>query len=307
MRAVVTTGDRQTPTRLIEVDEPTPGPGEVLVRVRAIGINRGELTRAERLPAGSRLGWDILGTVEDADADGPAHSRAVVALARGDGWADRVAVPRRDVAVIDDPGAAVDLAALPVAGLTALAAIRRAGPIIGRTVLVTGTSGGVGGVLAQLAHTAGAEVLSVRHRFTGTGLEITGAGLDVVSPEGEPTPPRPVDVVFDSVGGPTLQAAFELLKPRGVLVSFGNTVRAPLELPVDWGHRRPGVSLSYVNLFDELDTGTGAADDLLWLGRRWAAGDLSLAVNRTGPLDTLDDTLSALRERTFHGKAVLHW
>ncbi|MFJ9365387.1 zinc-binding dehydrogenase [Nocardia sp. NPDC101769] len=300
MRAVVTTGERQTPTRLIEVDEPTPGPGEVLVRVRAIGINRGELTRAERLPAGSRLGWDILGTIEEADADGAAHERAVVALARGDGWADRVAVPRRDVAVIDDPGAAVDLAALPVAGLTALAAIRRAGPIIGRTVLVTGTSGGVGGVLAQLAHAAGAEVLSVRHR-------ITRAEPDVTSPEGEPTAPRPVDVVFDSVGGPTLQAAFELLKPRGVLVSFGNTVRAPLELPVDWGHRRPGVSLSYVNLFDELDTGTGASDDLLWLGRRWAANDLSLAVNRTGPLDALDDTLSALRDRTFHGKAVLHW
>ncbi|MEU6584037.1 zinc-binding dehydrogenase [Nocardia sp. NPDC046763] len=300
MRAVVTTGERQTPTRLIDVDEPTPGPGEVLVRVRAIGINRGELTRAERLPAGSRLGWDILGTIEEADADGAAHERAVVALARGDGWADRVAVPRRDVAVIDDPGAAVDLAALPVAGLTALAAIRRAGPIIGRTVLVTGTSGGVGGVLAQLAHAAGAEVLSVRHRITGTELDVT-------SPEGDPTAPRPVDVVFDSVGGPMLQAAFELLKPRGVLVSFGNTVRAPLELPVDWGHRRPGVSLSYVNLFDELDAGTGAADDLLWLGRRWAANDLMLTVNRTGPLDALDDTLSALRERTFQGKAVLHW
>ncbi|WP_051178987.1 zinc-binding dehydrogenase [Nocardia concava] len=300
MRAVVTTGDERTPTRLIDVDEPTPGPGEVLVRVRAVGVNRGELTRAQRLPPGSRLGWDILGTIEEDPADPEAAKRTVVALSDGSGWADVVAVPRRNLAVVEDPGAALDLAALPVAGLTALAAIRRAGPIIGKTVLITGASGGVGGVLLQLAAAGGAEVLSVPHRLHGTELELTSAA-------GEPAQARPVDVIIDSVGGPTLEAAFELLNPRGALVSIGNTVREPLRLPVDWGHRRPGVTLSYLSLFDELDHSGTAAEDLAWLARRWAAGSLDLRVTHTGDAESLNATLAALRDRTFNGKAVLRW
>ncbi|WP_278261644.1 zinc-binding dehydrogenase [Nocardia sp. AG03] len=293
----MTTGDPQAPTRVEKVDDPVPGPGEVLVRVSAFGVNRGELTRAQRLAPGSRLGWDVLGTIED---DSSAQVQPVLALADGNGWADVVAVHRSRVAVLPDPGDAVDLAALPVAGLTALAAIRRAGPIIGKTVLVTGTSGGVGGVLAQLAGAAGADVLEVRNRLSGTELPVLDAA-------GRAVTGREVDVVFDSVGGTVLHAAFELLKPHGTLVSTGNTVREPLHLPLDWGHRRPGVSLSYVHLFDALGAAAPVAEDLRWLGARWAAGQLDPRVTRVADRDGLDRTLAALRDREFHGKAVIRW
>src|SRR5918911_698211 len=161
MRAVVV--DPEAPGRLVlrEVEPPTPGEEEALVRVAAISLNRGELRRAASAPAGWRPGWDLAGTVEQAAADGsgpPAGAR-VVGLLNPGAWAEVVAVPTRELAALPDGCSFAQAATLPVAGLTALWALERGGLLLDQRVLVTGASGGVGHLACQLARQAGARVV----------------------------------------------------------------------------------------------------------------------------------------------------
>ena len=120
---------------LAVVPEPTPGPGELLVRVAAASVNRGEIRTAARQPAGKVLGWDVTGTVE-ALGEGVAAfttGERVVAISPGAGsFAEKVVVPAGWTAPLTDRADLVKIATLPVAGVTAVAAVAvtgRAGPL----------------------------------------------------------------------------------------------------------------------------------------------------------------------------------
>src|SRR4051812_38635123 len=117
-----------------ELPEPEPGPHDVLVAVRAYAVNRGELSLLQQRADGWQPGQDVAGVVARAAADGsgpPAGAR-VVGIADGGGWSERVPVPSHRIAVLPDGARFEDAAALPVAGLTALRALREAGPLLGR-------------------------------------------------------------------------------------------------------------------------------------------------------------------------------
>src|SRR5690242_12007027 len=163
MKAFLPTGDPAEPVRLAEVPEPAPRPNEALIRVEAYSINRGETFKLERPAPGDRPGKDIAGLVVQpaADGSGPPGAARVVAHPAAGGWAEYVAVPTGAMAVLPDAVPAVEGAALPLAGLTALRLLRAAGPLVGRRVLLTGASGGVGHYVTELAAAAGAEVTAV--------------------------------------------------------------------------------------------------------------------------------------------------
>ncbi|HEY4439621.1 MAG TPA: hypothetical protein VGN14_04155, partial [Candidatus Elarobacter sp.] len=146
MKAVVV--DRSAPggLKLAEVAVPQPLPFEAVVRVAAISLNLGEVRRAKNNPDGWRPGWDIAGVVDSAAPDGsgpPAGTRVVGLLGEG-AWAERVAVPSSALAALPDGVSFERAATLPVAGITALWALGKRGSLLGRRVLVTGASGGVG-------------------------------------------------------------------------------------------------------------------------------------------------------------------
>src|SRR5438105_2563802 len=202
-RAVVV--DPEAPGRLViaSIPDPTPDRGEAIVRVRAISLNRGEVRRSGMAAAGWRPGWDLAGEIERAAADGsgPRVGARVVGMLGEGAWAERVAVPTYAPAELPDKVTFSQAATLPVAGLTALHALAKGGLLLGRRVLVTGASGGVGDFAVQLARLAGAHVTaSARRADQGPALRQLGAHEVVVGDEIPPSPTH--NLVIESVRVP---------------------------------------------------------------------------------------------------------
>src|SRR2546425_8108534 len=117
MRSLVSTPEGPNPAEVQEVEEPVPGPTEVLVEVKAASINRGELNLLPNRP-GWRPGQDVAGVVVKAASEGggpPMGGRVVAAVDQG-GWAERVSAPISRVAVLPDGVSFAAGATLPVAG-----------------------------------------------------------------------------------------------------------------------------------------------------------------------------------------------
>jgi NADPH:quinone reductase-like Zn-dependent oxidoreductase len=208
VRALVYRPGAPAGLRLDEVPEPVPTEAQALVEVRAVALNYGELAYLEtsREP-GEVPGWDAAGVVVRAAADGsgPPEGTPVTTFGWSGGWARLRAVDTDQLA----PAGDVDLGAastLPVAGVTALQAVRALGSVLGRRVLVTGASGGVCRFAVQLAARAGAQVIAaVGNQARGEGLVGLGAAEVVVGLDGVT---EPVHGVLDNVGGDLLTRAF---------------------------------------------------------------------------------------------------
>src|SRR5712691_9143766 len=229
MLAIVNTPSGPEPVAIREAAEPELRPEEALVAVRAFSLNRGELRLFQVRPEGWRPGQDIAGVVLRAAADGsgPAAGTRVVALCDWEGWAERAAVPVRRMAPIADNVAFAAAAALPVAGLTALRALRHGAPLLGKRVLSTGAAGGVGNLAVQLAARSGAPVTAIvgsaeRARILD-GLGATEIVTRIENAQGR------FGLVLEAAGGASLKAAIERVEARGTVVVFGNSSGEPTE------------------------------------------------------------------------------
>lgn len=304
MKALVTTALDPLALELRSVPDPRPRPDEALIEVHATALNRADLLLAIRRPVGSPLGLDVVGTVlrPAADGSGPPVGSRVTGLAANNAWAELAAVRTDRLATVPDGVTDTDAATLPVAGLTALYALQKAGWLLGRHTLVTGASGGVGRIAVQLAHAGGSEVTAwVGSEARGAGL--AGLGAKVVAGYREP-PTAPVDILVDSVGGDVFSAGYGLLRRGGVATVFGNTVRAELRLPADWGHARPGVRIAYLFLLDEV-TRRDVPADLALLLALVSAGKLVAEPGLLTPWTDPQRAVAALHSRSVNGKVVL--
>ena len=185
-----------------EVAEPVPDPHQALVAVEAVSLNSGEVRYvAEMYAPGVVPGWDSAGTVVQpaADGSGPPEGARVAGFDWRGGWAERRAIPAGELAVVPDGVELGAAATLPCAAVTALRALRPLGDVLGRRVLVTGASGGVGRFAVALAARAGAHVVaSVGSLGRGEGLREAGAAEVVVGVDGVDAP---FAGVIDNVGG----------------------------------------------------------------------------------------------------------
>ena len=302
MRALVSSS---TPpfAELAEVADPEPLAHEALVSVHAVSLNRGEVRRLERMEPGTVAGWDLAGTVSRpaADGSGPAEGARVVGLKLVGAWAERVAVPTEFLAELPEGISFAQAATLPVAGVTALRALEVGGFVLGKRVLVTGASGGVGRFAVQLAALAGAHVTAVARRTEG----LAGLGADEVLPELE-AEGETFDVILDAIGGPVLGAALQRVAPRGTVVSFGATVPEPVSYPTrELFSRAPGAVLHGLYIFDELDHTRTAAADLRRLAELVAAGRVDTQIDLTASWSEAASAIEALLDRRVAGKAVL--
>ncbi|MEV0148216.1 MULTISPECIES: zinc-binding dehydrogenase [unclassified Nonomuraea] len=303
MKAFVPTGDPAEPVVLADVPEPTPRADEALVRVEAYSVNRGETFKLEAPVPGERPGKDIAGLVVQpaADGSGPAGIARVVGHPMAGGWAEYAAVPTGALAVLPDDISAVQGAALPLAGLTALRLLRAAGPVLGRRVLLTGASGGVGHYVTELAAAAGAEVTAVT-RDAERGARLTELGATEIVHH--PADARgPYDVVLESTGGEALPVALARLARRGTLIWFGQASRTPARL--DFFDFFQGPESAVIRHFHYLDADTGLGEDLAALVRLTAEGRLHPEIGRVADWSQTATTLTDLRDRRIRGKAVL--
>jgi NADPH:quinone reductase-like Zn-dependent oxidoreductase len=326
------TGKNQTPSealmpqqiRAIVVDPTAPGRlgistvplrdpdrDEVAVRVTAISLNRGETRRALQVAEpGWRPGWDFAGVVESAasDGSGPVVGTRVVGLLPSGAWAERVNCRSHAVAALPEGCSDAQAATLPVAGLTALHALRQGGLLLGRKVLVDGASGGVGHLACQLAAAAGALVWGhVRREEARAQVAEWTRGRVVVSRDLAAAKQHgPYWLILDSVGGSALSAALAMLAPNGTCVTFGVSEGSTVTFDSGEFFRSGRPRLYGLYLFDELMSVERGGIGLRLLAELIAAGKLRPEIAVEAPWSEIGTIARRLIDRDFTGKAVLH-
>jgi NADPH2:quinone reductase len=304
----------------VDLPVPTPGPGEVLVRHEAIGLNfidtyfRSGLYPMA-LPA--VLGMEGAGIVE-AVGEGVTRFAPGDRIAYGNGPAGSYAelhVVRADRAVkVPDGVDNRSAAAAMLKGMTAEFLIRRCYPVqAGDWILVHAAAGGVGSILTQWGRAIGARVIATVGSAGKVALaERDGAEAvilyrdeDVAARVKALTGGKGVKVVYDGVGKDTFTGSLDSLARRGMLVSYGNAsgpapAFAPLEL-----QRRGSLFLTRPTLFDyittveELDESAGALFALI------AAGKVKIEIGQTFPLAQARQAHEALEARATTGSTLL--
>jgi len=301
MRAVIYDPQARANLRLADVDEPAAAESEAVIQVRATALNFGEVHFLDRMrKPGEVPGWDAAGVVVQAAADGsgpPVGSRVVGFHGVG-GWAQRRTVPTENLAILPDSVEFGPAAALPVAGVTALQALRRLGPVVGRRVLITGASGGVGRFAVQLAARAGAHVgAAVGSEARGAGLRDLGAAEVVV---GLADITERVFGVLDNVGGQMLAEAFSLVGDGGSAQSIGMASNQPTTIDFE-AERLSGAQKS----LEPFTVRTPFGADLGYLVALLAAGEIDPQIGLRSSWNEVSDAAAALLDRRVAGKAVL--
>lgn len=319
MRAVVQ--DRYGPLtqmRLREVPVPAPGPGRVAVEVAAAGVDAGiwhlmtgtpylvRLTMGLRRPRVPVPGWDVAGVVMAVGEGVTTHRPGDQVFGSVSGAFAEVAVGRAEHLLPLPVGlTAVQAAAVPTSGLTALQALRRARLSPGAEVAVLGAGGGVGHFAVQLAALAGARVTGVCS--AGKAEVVRGLGAHAVLDYRQ----RDVtdgdlryDAVIDTAGRRPLRALRRILTADGTLVLVGGEPSGPRLLGMG---REVGATLLSPLVSQRL-TGMLAQvthDDLAELAGLLADGTLRPHVDRTFPLERAVDAVQHVRDGRAAGKVVV--
>ncbi|MEL6372933.1 MAG: zinc-binding alcohol dehydrogenase family protein [Pseudomonadota bacterium] len=257
---------------LSELPRPSPGPGELLIRIEAAGLNRLDHYIREGgvnpdLAFPHVLGSDAVGIIEEMASDvinfavgdrvipmpgyptdpkdhgaeflAASSSYAIRGLAENGTYAEYMTAPARWTLPAPDGFSPIDLATLPMALVTAVQAVRTVGAVTtGTTVLVHAGASGTGSFMVQVAKALGARVAAtVRSPSKRDFVEALGADFVVGLDDSSVDAVRDwsgggVDVVIDNLGGPNLARSVDATRPLGLTVLMGNVLGLEAVLPV---------------------------------------------------------------------------
>lgn len=283
---------------LVDVDRPNPGPGQVLVAVRAAGVNPvdwKQRTGYRRLgESGERdfpayFGNEVSGVVEQAGegVEGFAAGDAVFGRPVVGGYSEYALLSVDLIAPKPDALSFTDAATLPVAAVTAYDGIRQLDLPAGATVLVTGAGGGVGVAAVQIARALGLRVVGLASEAKQDFITSLGAQHVASGPGWTGRVPGGVDGVYDLVGVDVLEEAATLLTDPAKLITAG--------APPEAVERLGGARVARVRTSDRL---TAVADLVV-------RGDLDPHVTRTFPLERAGEALRTVEEGHARGKIVI--
>jgi NADPH:quinone reductase len=304
-----------------EADIPVPGPGQVLIRTEAVGLNYVDVQIRRETRAGSiyyrslpaPLTGDVVGTVErTGQGADPALTGTRVAVLLEDACADYV-VADTDWLVNVPAGLSAGAASLlPTAGAVALGALRAGRLRRGETVLVTAGAGGIGHLAVQLARRQGAGTVIATAGSQAKLDFLKELGADVVIDHTGPgwadqarlAAPGGVNVIIEAVGGQLLHEAIGLLAPFGRAVVYGASAGDLTSVPVT-----SLFALKTVSGFSLLAWRAAAPEqaraDIAELTGLFAAGTLRAAAETTLPLTEVVQAHRLLEDRAVLGRPLL--
>ena len=305
--------------QLVDVAKPQPGPDQALVKIAASGVNFIDVyfrTGLYKIDLPVILGSEAAGTVESVGADvtgvGPGN-RVAYALARGS-YAEYAAVPAAQLVKLPDGLDFQKAAAVILQGMTAHYLTHSTFALkAGDTCLVHAAAGGVGLLLCQMARRIGARVFGTVSTEAKAQLA-REAGADEVILYTEQdfevevkrlTDGRGVDVVYDSVAASTFLKGLNILRPRGMMVLFGQS-SGPVP-PFDANILNPKGSLFLTR--PSLGHYVLTREELLWRAgdvMQWvASGQLQVRVDRAYPLAEAAQAHRDLESRRTAGKLLI--
>ena len=311
MKAVVTPGDGSL--NIEEREAPAPGPGEVLVAVKAAGLNGADrLQRAGLYPAPPGAPADIPGLELAGEVAGLgegvtdfAEGDRVMAIVAGGGQAEFCTVHASHLLAVPDNVDWAQAGGFAETFTTAYDAIvSQAGIKAGDRLLVTGGAGGVGTAAIQIAKAMGAEaVASVRNE--GLRDQVAALGATVVAPS-EEKEAGPFDVVLELVGAPNIPADLSMLNTDGriVVIGVGAGAKTEVNLLLVMAKRAKlmGSTLRARSVEEKACVAAGVRNDLLPL---LAKGELTVPVEATFSLDDADAGYARFEAGAKLGKIVL--
>ena len=306
-----------------ELAQRPPGPGEVLIRVAAIGLNRAEAMFREgemgppKLP--SRIGYEAAGVVE-------AIGQGVAGFAVGDrvatlpglsmeayGTCAETILYPADMLIAQPAGLSLTTAAAAwMQYLTAYAVIGCAGLQAGEPLVITAASSSVGLAAIQIANLVGAIPIAVtRGAAKRAALIAQGAREVIVSDEEELAPAvarltggAGARVIFDAVGGDTLPALVEAAAPGGVIILYGSLAGAVAPLPLPFAMLK-GLTIRGFAMNQYMEDAGHRAAALDFVARGLASGAFAPVVDRVFPLDEVVEAYRRLESNVQVGKILL--
>lgn len=304
---------------LVDVPTPQPGPGQALVRLQTAGVNyidvyfRTGVYKAEQPTALGNEGAGVVEAVGAGVTDVAVGDRVAYAMARGS-YAEYAVVPAAQLVTLPEGITFDQAAAAMLQGMTAHYLVRSTYPLkAGDTCLVHAAAGGAGLLIVQMAKALGARVIGTIStdakaqlaREHGADDTIRYTDQDFEQEVKRLTGGRGVDVVYDSVGKTTFDKSLNCLRPRGMLVLFGQSSGAVPPFDPNTLNGKGSLYLTRPSLAHHVLT----REELLWragdvLGGV-AQGTLRLRVDRKYPLSQVGDAHRALESRATSGKLLL--
>jgi len=306
--------------KLVDIDVPAPGPGQVTVRNHAVGLNFIDIyfrTGLYKQPLPHGLGAEGAGVVE-AVGEGVAHIKPGDRVAYGQAplgaYAERHNISAMHALRLPDDISFEQAAAVALKGLTVQYLFRQTYPLqAGQTILFHAAAGGVGLIACQWARALGVRLIGTVSSPEKAALARENGAWETIDYSRENvaervlalTDGKKVPVVYDSVGKDTWEASLDCLQPRGLMVSFGNAsgpvTGVNLGVLASKGSlfvTRPTLS-AYATTREQVQQ---AADELFGL---IADGSIKVNIGQRYRLEDAGQAQIALAARKTHGATVL--